>query len=634
LRIHRSLYLLVLLLCFALPVSAQYGESPLLAERVEEGELPPIEDRLPHPDDIYVVEPLEMIGQYGGMLRTAGLSAEGDGDDQMLASLPAFYKPSIPYGEEFIPHLAKNIEASEDMTEFTINLRRGVRWSDGEPFTTEDILFWYEDILLNEDLTPAIGADWKADDQVMDVEVIDDYTIKFIYASAKPYFINDMIHSVSLLVPKHYMKQFHPNYASEDELDAMVAEAGFDAWYQLFMNKDNSQYALPLNPDLPTLGPFKMDRRTSEHRSFVRNPYYWKTDTEGNQLPYVDGIENQILGDGEIYNGMIISGQLDFAGFFMTLDNYPMYRSFEDEGEYETVLWTNGLGAEVKYAINQTHPDEALRSIFQEATFRQALSLAIDREEISEVFYFGHAEPRQLTVLDSHPYYKPEYADAWIEFDPERANQKLDALGLDERDSEGYRLRPDGERLSFTIETVVIASVTMDKVSLVADFWRENLDLDVSVTQVSGELAAQRAPGNMMDVNSWTGGGATYVNFPSHPYAYIPYLPIWSCTAWPEYAHWFQSGGESGMEPPDHIKDLRAAWAQLTKEPDAELRKELAQKILAAQAENVWSIGTVGRGPHPIAVNNRLRNVNDQGLWTWDVLWSMSHDPEQIFIGD
>ena len=229
-----------------------FGEAPALAKLVVEGKLPPVEERLP--DEPAVVEPVEEIGEYGGTWRRAAVSPT----DTMI-HVRLGYEPLVRWardGKTIIPNLCTSWEVEEDGKVYTFHLRKGVKWSDGEPFTADDIVFWYEDILLNEDLTPSFPAWLAPKGEPVKVEKVDDYTVKFIFASPYSLFLEYLAGPDTgphiFNYPKHYLKQFHPEYTRDEELAALTKEAGFDFWYQLFGDK-----AAPYtNPDLPTLRPW------------------------------------------------------------------------------------------------------------------------------------------------------------------------------------------------------------------------------------------------------------------------------------------------------------------------------------------------------------------------------------------
>jgi peptide/nickel transport system substrate-binding protein len=552
----------------------------------------------------------------------------------MLMSLFNALVQPHPETGELQPHFARQIDVSEDFSTYTIYFREGLKWSDGEPFTTEDVMFWYEDILQNPDLAPIVPLAWRYGDEIAQVEALDDYSIRVTFAGPSPFFRQRLVHlgnPATLLQPKHYLQQFHPNYTDEEELNRRVEQAGYAEWFQLFNAMNLRTMNAPQVVGAPTVNSYVLVEKTSDRRVYERNPYYWKVDTEGNQLPYIDRIDTQIVANREILNGLIISGGVDFAGFDTEIRNFPLYRRYEDQNDYRVLLWNKGTSSDAIYQVNMTHEDEGLREIFQDVRFRRALSLAINREEIGEEIYFGRASPVQYTLLDISRYYKPEYEQAYTEYDLETARALLDEMGL-EVNSAGQRLRPDnGQPITFTIEFFDSETPKAPNVELVTEYWNE-LGLNVSARANSGELQAQRAPANLMDATIWHGDKATDVLFPIAAQFFVPIAPGWEIAVWTEWARWFNTSGREGEEPPDQIKELRGWWDEMLISPDEERIAELADNILASQAENLWVIGTVGRTPHPVVVKNTIGNVPETGYWVWDMLWSAAWDPEQFFF--
>ncbi len=610
----------------------EFGEAPEFQELVDAGELPPVEERLPK--NPLVVEPYNNIGEYGGTLLTATTNLNAWGEDLMVMDIMnSFVRPSADAGEIYL-NFAKDIEISDDMSDYTIYLREEVKWSDGEPFTTEDIEFWYEDILLNEEITPVIGINFKdADGDVMNLNVIDDYTFKVEFGTTQPFFIETLVHGTgwNWLMPKHYLKQYHPNYVEEEELEQIVEDRGFDAWYELLGYKNSGNGQANFVEGVPTLGPYVLTSMETDRRVWERNPYYWKVDSEGNQLPYIDRIEADLVADREVLNGRIMAGDIDFAGWDTDIRNYPMFRQYEDQGNYRTIQWTSGIATDVHYMFNHTHEDENMREIFQDKQFKRAMSLAIDREEINEMIYFGQAEPYQMTVLPSSQYYKPEYSEVYTEYDPERAKEKLDEIGLVDQNGDGWRQLPNGDDFFFTIEAVLAETPKEPNVELVTEHWRE-IGINVDWEPISGELSGERAPANLMDANIWHGGSASDILFPIDSKFFVPDSTGWEHTIFPLWDQWYASGGDEGEEPPAHVKELRGWWEEMLVEPDRERRIELGQKILDMRAEHLWSIGTVGQAPWIVIAEANLRNIPEDALWAWDTLWSTTVDPEQFYF--
>ncbi len=632
----RSLFIMVMAAAFLVGstgLAMEFDEAPEFAEMVEAGELPPVEDRLPHPDYVFVVEPEEQIGRYGGIVRTDSTVPTGAGSDTLLSD---FTNPvtACKDGVDVVPHVMNEVEGSEDATTWTFHMRRGMKWSDGEPFTTEDIRFWYEDHMGNEDLTPVVGGIWRdAGGGLPELNIIDDYTFEFTFSAPRPFFPNDLIHTGGwdFLYPSHFLKQYHPAYVEEEELQQMTEDEGFDAWYELYGHVNSTNWGTPYYLDRPGLSAWIPEMVTSSELRYVRNPYYWKVDTEGNQLPYLEGIHTDIVSDEEVVQGMIMSGQLDFSARSTNIENYPLYRQYEAEGNYRTILWDLTYGNYQFYQFNQTIEDERKRELFQELRFRQALSLGIDREEMNEMIYFGQGEPRQFTVLPESPYFVPGFDTTFTEFDPERANQLLDEIGMDQRDSAGYRTAPDGESIMFTLEYADVVVPKTSNVELVVQYWQE-LGLDVRAREISGELMTERAPANLVEISNWHGDRGTHLMFPAAArYFIVGEVSGWEGPMWPLWSDYWASDGESGEEPRPEVQELYEWFQAFLQEPDEDRQKELAQKILQSNADNLWTIGTIGAVPHPIIVHNDLRNFPEEGLWGWDTTSSQNRHMAQLF---
>ncbi len=619
---------LLILLSAAFGTALAYTEAPMLQERVEAGDLPPVEERLPL--EPLAIEPDDTIGVYGGTVSVSGIRPEGWGDDHMLMDTFASMMMPTADGGGVVPHFAKDVVMSEDATTWTIHLREGIKWSDGHPFTTEDILFWYEDMLLNEDLTPAIGTTWRIGADVFELNVLDDYSFEMVFPGPKPFFGNELVHSGNgMLNAKHYLKDFHPNYTSEEELQQRIEEEGYQHWYELFAAKNSRVMQAPLNVGAPTMTTYVLVEKTSDRRTWERNPYYWKVDAEGNQLPYIDRIETQIATDREVVSGMIISGALDFAAYQNDIRDYPLYRSYEEEGDYRTILWSSGFASDVIINLNLTTNNMDLREIFQDVRFRQALSLGIDRDEINETIYYGQGVPMQYTVLPGSPLHDPEFAQAYTDYDLETANALLDEMGL-ELGSDGYRTMPNGERLQFTIEVFDNETPKVANMEIIIDQWRD-LNIDVRLREISGELQGERAPANLMDATVWHGDRVTDVLF-FEARKIVPIIPHWGSSVWPEWERYFHTEGREGERPIDVVYEHYNNWAAMIVEPDDDRRLELGRKVLQSQAENLWVIGAVGLSPYPIVLSNALRNVPEEGLWVWDTCWTAGRHPGTFFL--
>ncbi|MGC8718097.1 MAG: ABC transporter substrate-binding protein [bacterium] len=609
----------------------KFNEAPMLQELVKQGKLPSVDKRLPA--EPLVVIPIEEIGQYGGTARVATKRPLILEDGGLMIGQEPILRVARD-GKTIIPNLAKKWQLSRDGKTLTLYLRKGIKWSDGAPFTVDDIIFWWEDVILNDELTPTKPIAWSPGGKLMTLEKIDDYTINLKFSVPYPVAIIRLAHydgvEGSFFLPKHYLKQFHIKY--NPQVNELAEKEGFNAWYKLFNAKAliNAGSGRAVDPGTPTLNAFIIIKKGQDIVIAERNPYYWKIDPAGNQLPYIDRIFVSIVSNTEMVNLKTTTGDIDFAGFNTRLDMYPVYKENAAKNNYRVLLWQDVFGSEVIFMPNQTHPDPILRKIFRDKRFRIALSLGINRNEINQLFYMGMAQPRQTTVIPQSRYYKEEFAKAYIEYDPVKANKLLDEMGL-RRGPDGYRLRPDGKRLEILIEYTPVDTIRGPVCEFVQQQW-DKLGIKVAVKEITTELQQVRAPGNQMDMSVWNADKCTDILFPINPMWFVPYNTGWENSWCPLWAQWYASKGKSGEEPPKEAKRLLDLWEKMLSTTIESQRTKLGQEILKSHAENLWTIGTVGLAPVPIIARNNLRNIPEKGIWGWDYFWAILYNPEQFFF--
>lgn len=613
-----------LVLC-AIPAGAAlaFGEAPSLAEQAAAGELPPVEERLPA--EPLVITPHEAVGTYGGTMYTVAENLRGFGTDLHVIG----FEPPLSITRDGLgvrPNVLKDYE-TEDYQTWTLYFREGMRWSDGAPFTADDMMFWWEDEVQNPEITEVV---YIREFQGATIEKIDDHTVVMTLSRPFPMFEYTLATQWGYLGiwwrPKHYLQQYHPSYRDEAELEVLAAEEGYDTVRELYRAKAGWS-AKPVRAETPAITAFVPVDQRLETWVWERNPYYFKVDTEGNQLPYIDSHVVREIRDAETIQAQIVSGQVDVEVWHTTLENFALYRANEEDGEYRTLMWQNDRGADVMLLPNQTYEDEALAEVFRDKRFRQALSLAIDREEINEMLYFGLATPRQFTLHPDSRFFQPDWAEAFADYDPDRANALLDDMGLTERDGAGYRLRPDGERLAFAAEYWPSEPETKTPImELVKDHWAE-LGIDLALQPQDRSLNAQRASANQIAMNLWHGGGAIDIDWQINS---RPPLPAGSITWGLGYNDWMESDGEDGVEPPSEVKHLYELADELSREIDPDRRLEIGTEMWQMQADHLFHIGTVGMAPYPIIVNKDLRNIPEEALWS--SLWLHRYNPEHFFF--
>ncbi|MCY3978062.1 MAG: ABC transporter substrate-binding protein, partial [Chloroflexi bacterium] len=481
-----------------------WGEAPMLADRVAAGELPPVEERLPAQP--VVVQPLEAIGEYGGELAGPSTNPVCCGWDVLEMRLQKLLTIDTDL-TSIIPNIAQSMDISEDQTTFTINLREGHKWSDGEPFTTEDFRFYFEDVLGNSDLTPNIGGPWGQDGALPQIEILSETSIRLTYAEARPTLAIALGSEVGNrgFRPAHYFMQFHIDY--NENANALAAENGFEDWVQMF-NAKMSPYNFTWNlgsesdPYSPTLNTFVfVSEDAFGNKLYERNPYFFKVDTAGNQLPYTDTLRRILVEDLQVQDLKGIAGEYSHYGWG-TLLSFPTYRENEETGGYRTALAEYSRGNEYSIMFNFTTENLPLREIYWDKRFRQAMSVAINRDEINELVYFGLANAQQTAPVPSSLFFEDWMPGHYAQFDPDLANQLLDEMGLDQRDADGFRLRPDGETLFINFQVSVPEDAWQKIGELVTSYWNA-VGVKTSYKLIEIGLYREARNGNKVDMAAW-----------------------------------------------------------------------------------------------------------------------------------
>jgi len=600
----------------------KFNEAPMLKTKVAAGELPSVEERLP--EEPFVVEPRDEIGRYGGTMW-------GDEGDMRCLHAQHLFEVFAPDFATVRPNVAKGWKLSKDAKTLTVYLRKGMKWSDGYPFTADDILFWYEDIILNDELTPAKPSVFVVGGELMKVEKLDDYTVQFKFVVPYP-FIIDVLASYDWwrfpFPPKHYVKKWHIKYNSE--ANKLAQEEGFEYWWQAFnFHQDNSGRQQDTN--LPTINPwmlYKIDAAGNKY--YIRNPYYWKIDTAGNQLPYIDEQAGILIQDLEVKKLKVMSGEFDVGGIWQALIDYPTYKRNEKEGNYRAMLWTDPRGAmDSAFTFNQTHKDPVLRKIFEDIRFRQAMSLAIDREDMNESVFYGRGVPRQAAVPPPpiNRFFEPWMAEYFAEYDPQKANELLDEMGLRWDDKHQYRLRPDGKTLTITIEYVQRYAKICE---LIKEYWGK-VGIRVNLREVTGSFWSTRRDANELDVGIWAMDMVSEFRLRNTGASRL--LPPWTgaCVPWRD---WYQTGGKSGEEPPNWVKELYNAVDEWKKTvPGSEEYMRLGKKIATLNVKNLSMIGAVGLVPYPVIIKNTLGNTpSKESFWSPDYQQWVPYLAEEWFF--
>lgn len=603
--------------------SSKYKEAPQLAEKVSRGELPPVDERLPV--EPVVIEPVESIGMYGGTWRSGLLGLS----DRPWVSRTMAYEPMLRWAPDLthvVPNVAASWEVSPDGKEFTFHLREGMRWSDGAPLTADDFVFWYEHVLLNDELTPVKFSWMRPGGPLGRVEKVDDTTVKFIFEHPHGLFITQLGNQTPF-VPAHYARQWHIAFDRE-AVEKAVEEEQLDSWVALYQNKLD----FLITAECPTQFPWQVTipiSSTGSTNQLVaeRNPYYWKVDPQGQQLPYIDRMEYPIVENVDVLVLKAVSGEIDMMDrHIATPGNKALFVDNQEAGGYGFFTVKYAFESPCVIALNLNHKDPELKRIFQEKNFRVALSHAINRQEIIDVIYVGSGEPRQPAPLDESPYYNERMAKQYTEYDPDLANRLLDELGL-QRGPDGMRLRFDGQPLFINVEVAAAFEPWGEIMEMVTNYWKAvGVDSDVKV--IDRSLFYVRKAAYDHDCGVWTGADGIAVVM--DPRWYMPFSneSIFGI-AW---ADWWRSGGTQGEEPPEPAKKQQAIYDQIQVTVDPDERDALVRQMLEIGAEQFWAIGITKYYEGYGIVKNNFKNVPPV-LWQWHISSSPAQThPEQYYI--
>lgn len=613
---------------------SMYNESPMLAERVAAGLLPPVEERLPPAPQ--VIEPLEEIGTYGGTIRTGIVNPNQlFGDPQGAMGTELILRIDRDF-TTIVSGLAESWEFNEDATEQILYLRQGLKWSDGEPFTTADFLFMWEDVQLNPTARPGgPPSDWRVgpDRTPLTMEAIDDYTLKLTFAAPYPLVVlAEGFYAGSqggIWAPKHYGQQFHPDYTPEDELAEKVSAAGFENWPQLFDNRMLVGSTIPAQVDLPGMTPFIRVGDSPEVHVYERNPYYWKVDTEGNQLPYIDRAEVYIVGNPAGVVTRLFAGELDMFGRQTTLADLPLYQSQLASANLNMYMWDSTTPGKILFYPNLTCKNEVLREFFNNKDVRHALSVALNRDEINDVVHFGLGTPRQWSLWPSSKYYEPGDEDHWAAYDPDLANQLLDDAGYGNRDGEGFRTFPDGSRLRWVIQFDAEQPDAAQTLEIAVENYRD-IGLEVIQRPISRTLLEELIAANDLDMTTWD-GDISDITWPNFPRVMVPGITNakWG-RAW-ELWLLGDTANELAEEPPQEIKDQWNRWQAMRTAPSDAEHLRLAREMWAWYQDFLPVWATVGT-PKPVLVKSTLGNFPSMGVWGFATIRAVPVNPEHFFF--
>ena len=598
----------------AAAAAGKFQESPMLAALVKSGKLPPVEQRLPASPR--VITPLEKVGTFGGTWHRA---YKGLSDRWGPTKLIEEYTWQWAWDKDTVKTVSNTVEKWEqnsDASEYTFYLRKGIKWSDGQAYDTNDVKFWYEDVYLNKELTPSYGTHMaNPDGTPFAVTIVDQYTYKVKYTKPKPLLPitiakvgTQSFGGPDFAYPEHYMKQWHPKYGDQAKIDAKLKELKLTKWTELWSTSGNSMdFQGPiaswlLNPDRPVINAWKISiAPPADPMVMERNPFFFKVDTAGNQLPYIDKIEHALFSDQQVFNLWLVAGKIDCQYRFTDVGAFTLYKENEKKGNYRVLRWR--AASTVAYYPNLTSKDPVMAKLFAEPKFRQALNIAINRKEIQELIYSGLQTARQVSPVKGSPQYDKDLEAKWTEYDPKMAASLLDQVGCKVGTDGKYRLRPDGKPLEWIVnESNSQTRAILDDAMQVAKYW-DAVGMKVTMKEEERTLYEEHTRAGEQDMVSWPADRSSIVM--SDPIWYIG--NHWAM----RNLNWYTKSPNPQLEPAvgTPVRTILDTWDKCAMEPDETKRNALFQQIMDIHKQAPFMVGTCGEPAALWIVVNTFHNV-------------------------
>ena len=583
---------------------SEYSQSPYLDARVAAGELPPVDERLPtnplvvtagvisEVDDLPDLE----IGEYGGVMRFAHPSPDVHADIAIMLIENVLAAPGIGitgiYG-----NVVESYEVNDDNTVFSFNLREGLKWSDGEPVTTADVRFVFEDVFLNETYTPGFPSKFRAagspDGDPVTVEILDDYAFTMSFNESYGGFLRELSIKgwqgyTDVFKPAHLLKSIHTEYGDADEIQAMMDEKGLDTHQALFAAVDCLEWDLYTQrcSGFPAMWPWINVTDNDSFMRFVRNPYYFKVDAAGNQLPYIDEVVSALAADTDAVNLKVFANEVDLLREDTALLKLPLYQEAKDKGYINFTILDNHVDPTSLW-LNYTYDDPVWREVVNNVEFRRALNLTINRPELIETVYYGFGSLPE-TVPSKH--------------DPAQAQEILDSIGMDQRDNDGWRLGPDGNTFVLNFEVADHAPDMLPVAELLTEYFQD-VGIKTNLKKIEPSYWGELFGANGLQATLlWS------------------VQPMWRDDTWDDYTiitrvstewrRWVRSNGESGLEPPASVKRLvEIHQERIAAIPASEEDLALAEEIYQIHYDNLWVLPIAEKVGYVLVTDAAMRNV-------------------------
>lgn len=609
-------------------------------------ELMPLAKRLP--SEPLVVAPYQQIGIYGGVLDGISKATESGTSDLLSVR----HANLVRYNDDLtsvVPHVAKSWEWNDDFTVLKVSLRKGHKWSDGAPFTAEDVVFWYNGLLMDKNVIEKPKDRFLSAGKPIKVEALDDTTVQFTMNAPAPGFLDNFAHDYAQpYQPKHLLAQFHPemNKDADKKAKALGFESGYDVINFYYGQSDWKDVPTPLLKDnaasarlvkggltatAPTLESHLVVEETLEGRRLVANPYFFQVDTAGNQLPYINEINEVFIGDEDIQTAKLIAGEVDYKAQAVNLPQAPVLLENKEKGKYEIAL--RPTISQTTFAFNLTDKDAEKRAVFNDVNFRRAMSLGMNRDQINEIAFFGLGKPTQYNAFDpdTTPFITDEMRTAWTQYDVKKAGELLDKAGVVDKNGDGLRDLPSGNKFELDIQYSTQATPT-EMVEIIANNWNE-LGVKTTLKEVTSDEYRNSQSANDLSVLSWVMGRPLAEMAGSTKTLVPPFGDFFDLRTGMLWSQYIDTKGAEGVEPPAKVMELKKKAEQfVTLQAGSEESNKLGAEIAQMMADELYIIGTV-KAVAPIYRSQSLGNFEVPKTSSYEFYRVYPYLTSQWFLG-
>ena len=623
----------------------EFSDNPAVSElnariRGNPAELPPVAERLP--EEPLVVAPYDEIGKYGGVFDVLSNATEAGTSDFLSVRHVNLVRFSDDL-QTIVPDVAKDWSWNDDFTELTFYLRKGHKWSDGQPFTSADVKYWYDNLALNPDVIAKPKDYVLVGGERMTVETPDETTVVFKLPAPNPGLLAHFASSYAQgFQPKHFLGQFDPKL--NPDADKLAQSMGFENGYAVisayYGNSDWTDTATPMlnSPDkldklpanvMPSLESHIVVAESTEGRHLVANPFYFMVDTAGHQLPYINEQDEVFINDNEVRILKLVNAEVDYKAQSLQLPDAPLLLENQEKGNY-----TVDLKPEITiptFAFNVTDEDLEKRKVFGDLRFREAMSVAINRADINEVAFFGLGEPKQYIGFSPAPsFVDPKWSSYMAQYDPDMANALLDEIGMKDTDGDGYRELPNGDKLVVNLQFST-QGVAGKLVELVGQNWAD-VGIQTTVKEVTPDEYRSAQSSNQLDVMMWRKSQPLAIVMGNNELWVPPYENYFGLRNAMLWAEWIDSNGASGVEPPEYAKQLIADINEFQSTQTGTPKSDtLGARLVKNMTENLLFIGTV-QAPAPIYHSNKLKNFPEFKTQSYEYYRTTPYRPDQWFL--